>query len=262
MKKSTVLIVSFFLIVANAQHVFADQLVLWNKLGSEYEVTHSEIGSDGTITGNINYDNVQFGKGFSSDALANNYVEFSNLGLDGNKFTIEFWIKPTKDFIYSQTNVFSMVFCGFTSSGEYKYALDWAGGSYRRLVSELGPVRLTTYWNGVTFYKDEIYHIAYVADRTLNGYDRLSLFIDGEKQIDYPHADWGNQAGDFDTIWLLEHPYHDINGYFVIDNLKIYDYAKTDFSDRFDEDAGVPIPEPATVILMILTLPGFIRRKK
>ena len=27
------------------------EVVLWNKLGSEYEVTHSEIGPNGTIVG-------------------------------------------------------------------------------------------------------------------------------------------------------------------------------------------------------------------
>jgi len=31
-----------------------------------------------------------------------------------------------------------------------------------------------------------------------------------------------------------------------LDNLKIWDFAKTDFSDRFDESAGLPIPPQPT----------------
>ena len=80
-------------------------LILWNKLGSEYEVTHSEIGPNGTVIGAVDYLTAHDGNGFKPQPNPGyydnptNYVDFQNLQL-GQRGSIEFyywanWVRPT-----------------------------------------------------------------------------------------------------------------------------------------------------------------------
>ncbi len=51
--------------------------LLWNKLGSDYEVTHSEIGPNGTILGTAYaFEPAKFGNGYVRKDVGNNYVSF------------------------------------------------------------------------------------------------------------------------------------------------------------------------------------------
>ena len=73
--------------------------ILWNKLGSDAEVTGSEIGPDGIIVGDISYLPGMFDDGFKPDPrtgnpnIPDNYISFENLNL-GQEGTIEFWFQP------------------------------------------------------------------------------------------------------------------------------------------------------------------------
>ena len=71
--------------------------ILWNKLGSEDEVTHSEIGPNGDLVGAMNYLPAHDGNGFKPEQLnpgyydtPTNYVDFQNLQLS-QRGSIEFW---------------------------------------------------------------------------------------------------------------------------------------------------------------------------
>jgi hypothetical protein len=92
MKTSMVLIGLLLMLALSAQ----GSMVLWNTLGSDSEVTHSEVGPNGVIVGTVDYLPAQDGNGFKPQPISgdpnipNNFVDFQNLPL-GQRGSIEFW---------------------------------------------------------------------------------------------------------------------------------------------------------------------------
>ncbi len=227
--------------------------LLWNKLGSDAEVQNSEVGPDGTIVGDISYYPGMFDNGFKSDPrtgdhnLLDNYIAFDGLSL-GQQGTIEFWFQP--DWI-SGGNIRHIVVFGEVHPSPFLtlHYNDWqnklnlgawdAGGTLfvgRYIYPSSTPEWSTT----------EPFHVAIVWDGTAaDNADKLKLFLNGnERGTPLPDAgsptfeDWVDttyfhlgtrwEEGDWDR-----HHWEGSEG--VIDNIKIWDYAKTDFADRFVE---------------------------
>ena len=76
-------------------------LLLWNKLGSDYEVTHSEVGVPGEKVGTVYYEPGHDGNGFRSAArpvelrnLPVNFIVFRGLQLT-SKGELEIWYTPS-----------------------------------------------------------------------------------------------------------------------------------------------------------------------
>jgi hypothetical protein len=230
-------------------------LILWNKLGSIEEVTHSEVGPDGIIVGDISFFPVQHGDGFSPDPRAgdhnipDNYIEFQGLQL-GPQGSIEFWYRPTwSDF--SIGHVVDILYYGVAEDifnthitmhfnnlqNRFNNAAISQGSVANVAVQQFAPIpgwsttmpiHIAFTWNGCA---------PVVTDRLMvfvNGVALPNTFFFGDPMLD----DWlpgavlrlGSRllSGDWNR-----HNWEGLDG--EMDNLKVWNYPKTDFSDRFIE---------------------------
>lgn len=235
---------------ANVQESTSDGLVLWNKLGSDYEVTHSEVGENGTVVGTAYaYEAAKYGNGYVRKATGENYVEFPasvihNLSYKG---TIELWITPkVPNPVPYQYGFFALV--GQPVSGPTvpinrgNVYLYWGDGVTGRGL--YGGVRFDgslaqTPSEPTQFVATvgEPFHAAIVWD--IDGIDgtndKVRVYRNGV--VVGSTTDSWNPDGTLleDRFRLGQGP--DGQGYdkFISDNIQIWNYAKTDFSDRFTE---------------------------
>jgi hypothetical protein len=230
-------------------------IALWNRLGSDPEVTHSPIGPNGQIVGAVQYATGKFGDGFSPQPrtgdhnVPNNYVRVDELGL-GQQGCIEFWYQPTWN-NWSVGHVVELLYYGKLGSPGVGLGIqynDWQGllsfgaadgpghSMQKSVIPEFVPQWSTTH----------PFHLALTWDGTAATVaDRLRVFFDGAEvptqrwlSGDPRFANW--PAGM--SLWLAtriqpgdwnRHNWEGGEG--VIDNIKVWNYPKTDFSDRFTE---------------------------
>jgi hypothetical protein len=230
-------------------------LLLWNKLGSADEVTHSAEGPDGQVDGALDYLAGQFGNGFKSQErtgdknIPANYVKFENVKLQPQG-CLEFWYQPA----WSNASVGHIV-----DLIEYGTPGDISGLTFRlqyndwQNIMALGVFDEGQQSSGHCVFVPEQtpgwstsapFHVACVWDaNATNPNERAMVFVNGQKI--------GNSTADGSTnfVWsenkvLLissrtypgdwdRHNWEGGEG--VIDNIKIWNYPKTDFSDRFME---------------------------
>ena len=239
-------------------------VLLWNRLGSDVEVTNSEIGPDGTIVGDISYFPGKFGNGFKPDIrtgdrnIPDNYVRFDGLNL-GQEGTIEFWFQP--DWIGGWSHIRCILNYGKTGRAPIAFEYnDWQDklniGLWNEDVNDSNYVgRYIVPSSTPEWSTTEPFHIAIVWDGTaVDNADKIKLYLNGNERGTLvgagspTFADWSNDnylhlacrinEGDW-----ARHNWEGSDG--VIDNLKIWDFAKADFSDRFEE--GVPAGPMGTV---------------
>ena len=235
---------------------FYSSPVLWNKLDSQDCIENSEIGPDGFVYGSgISFLPGQFGNGFHSGSLNTgpNFGLWEEINPDYNlKGTIEFWWKPARD--YDETGSPDQLFV----SGVYEqpwvlpFQLMYR---WRESEPEMGGFEFSVYGGTtnfayrtgkvVPFAADELVHVAFVWDMErlpeddevnygvyVNGtyYGLTNIYSPDEPvtelllkpdgayfSMGYYTGDWNNQNQG------------------VIDNVKIFNFAKTDFSGRFVE---------------------------
>lgn len=189
-------------------------LILWNKLGSAQRVLGSEVGPDGSIFGHI--------------------IAFAGLQL-GSQGSVEFWFQPDwrdssveqlieilrygvpEDATNEHLSVVFDVRRGRLNSAVWDPSMT-ASASVQARVDDIDE------WTTI-----EAKHFAI----TWNGCapeqtERLMLFINGVALPDIellgdPRLDHWRPGAE---LWLLDG---------VMDSIKIWSYAKTDFSDRFSE---------------------------
>ena len=231
---------------------FGQGVVLWNKLGSDYEITHSEIGPNGVIQQGgpaILYDTVQFGEGINvlgtGDAPSPTAVTFnpSTVGnFNGNKGTLSYWVKPYHDSNYNGIARWAN-WANIRGFGPHIY---WLGRDRAIRFGICAKPFDCTYGRGVinvpnsafSFRSGEIFHVALAWDRDgIDGTsDTLRAYINGE--LHGAEAEMWEPDLLVSTIIIGRSDYEQMA---AIDNLVIWDYAKTDFSDRFNENPiGVP----------------------
>jgi hypothetical protein len=220
-------------------------VVLWNKLGSDAEVTHSEVGLPGSFVGSsYAFELGKFGNGYVRKAKWN-WLEFPgsilfNLAQRG---TVAMWIVPKvsqpQPYNYG---VFGLL--GHPYSGQPQSMVIYWGdgvtgqGTFGGIITS---VDLYTSIESQQFIAQigVPFHVALAWD--ING-------IDGSIDTIRVYRDGGligTTSGHWDTAKVPAAGFilgtgaeSDENSYdkFVTDNLVVYDYAKTDFSDRFNEN--------------------------
>jgi len=221
-------------------------LVLWNKLGSESEVENSEIGENGAIVGTeYAFEPAKYGNGYVRKAIGSNYITFPQTILQNMKSrgTIELWINPkvTNPVAFSY-GVFPLL--GNTFGTNSHVYIAWGDGEtgvgiYGSVNFDgVGHTTAPPYESQYVATIGVPFHIAICWD--VDGIDETSntvrVFRNGEL-INTSDETWdaNDTTHNYDGFTLGMGP--DIGGYdkYIVDNIKVWDYAKTDFSDRDQE---------------------------
>ena len=218
----------------------------------------------------------KFGNGLWIDRDANDYdsmvggnffgTSLQDMALTPERGAIEFWFTfkydaSTEDHAYFFQNATQLtgdftdsinsnvwiaaIWSGWSSNEKnFEFMMDNVSDSQPGAFIET-PSFSAAPGGSLEFVDGTTYHMAYVWDS--NGIDSTSdtmrIYVDGEKVAS------GNQAlptGSFDPYLYLgtvPNPFPDRTGFYdsvvgVTDNLKIWNYGKSDFSDRFVEGIG------------------------
>ena len=227
-------------------------LMLWNRLGSEGDVKNSRVGPGGKLTGG-RFVEGRFGQGIELSMQEQFGVTFPSDIVSPPAGCIEFWAKlvnfpanirqpggawPSLIAACDDTGTaagFLMHFCANDggSSGGLCFQGAGSGGTGRfGSWSYANSLRSNT--------ADEWHHYALVwAVEGLPGVDngrrKAAVFVDGKLNTGF----WNGEGSSLTLpktarLGLLAH--QGTEGCSVVyDNLKVWNYAKTDFSDRTEE---------------------------
>jgi len=220
---------------AQAAYVSSDTipatLLLWSKMGAAGEITSPEVGEAGAITGG-SYAACKFDNGFQVDANSE-YIKFDNSDLLITKGCIEFWYKPFYDVDYASLahivaikNAPTELHCRFDpNSNKLDFYIAGSGGTSR------------SDWT-IDWSVNDLVHIACVYDKDagFDGAKTTALYVNGVEKASgttaFATLNWG--TADLNVGNRSDND-RQANG--IIDNIKIWDYAKIDFSDRNIEDS-------------------------
>jgi hypothetical protein len=208
-------------------------------------------------TGNPAYVPAVFGNGLtlgpggyiSQNRVHNVVWSTVNSFLNADRGTIEAWFKQDTNPVAFANGVYR-VFDGAYGLGS-GIGL-WSDAANNALNFDVGfggtDVGVQT---NVSAMNGTWIHLAGVWDRTgINGsLDKLRLYVNGNVVAATTTAGWGNTVGQFADIAGGND--QNIAGKFAVDNLKVFNTALTDFSDRFDESA---LPEPTGLTLLGTTM--------
>jgi hypothetical protein len=245
-------------------------IVLWNKLGSASEVLGSAYGPNlgfyntpggFDVVGNPNYVPGVFGNGLSIGPGGYNIVDREHTvvwsGVDQylspEQGTISVWYKQNSDPIGFDHGVYRLFDGGYgLGSGiglQSLAAFPVAGPPLLYFGMSFGGTDTEVAYN-ISPFNGTWIHVAGVWDRNGidNTADRIRLYINGNVVASTISAGWGTAVGQFADIAGGND--QNIAGQFAIDNLKVYNVAVTDFSDRFVES----IPEPASGCLALVAM--------
>jgi prepilin-type N-terminal cleavage/methylation domain-containing protein len=208
-------------------------LTFWSKLDSVADVLVPQLGPAGSFEYAPSWRSVKWSYGFWSPGGSSARLIFPTSGvLNGECGTIEFWMRPS----------FSALWPGLDRD---KYLVDTeSGGVTIQFFFDKSSRKLKLRVNGLgvewapTWAPDEITHVALVWDCTgkrIGGGRTVALYVDGElcestactstwsAAAFGPHFCFGKATGGEAEA--------------AFDNLRIYDYCKTDLRDRYREQA-------------------------
>jgi len=239
-------------------------LVLWNKLGSDQEVTHSMVGENGTIIGtSYAYEPGKFNNGYVRKAkFPENHIQFPASVLHNLKYrgTIELWVDPkVPSPVAFQYGFFGLV-------GNAAADVTYRGNVYLCWGDEVtgrglfGGVKFDTQVAETPFEPTQFvatvgvpFHAAICWD--INGIDgtsdKVRVYRDGVV-VGSTTTSWNPNGTTLeDKFWIGESP--DAQGFdkYISDNIKVWNYAKIDFSDRNQES---PDNTPPTILSMFPAL--------
>jgi hypothetical protein len=245
-------------ILAGPSSTPTERLVFWNRLGTDSEIENSSVGPGGVKqTGSF----VQgvFGGALEVSAQNMSGAIFSPDIVPQNAGCIEFWAKASVNATVLPPDACIQLLKFENADGSHAYPLlhfdpnDGTGnGGLCARVGNFGSTG-TGSWGNWTYQNAlkggdiaEWHHYALVwSVDIIPGHTdparHLLVFVDGvlntgcwitavanPSPVSYP------ENGRFAFPYLMNNAASSL----TIDNLKIWNYAKTDFSDRFDEDAG------------------------
>lgn len=230
-----------------------DNLVLWNKLGSDEEVLHSEVGENGTVVGTAYaYEPAVFDNGYVRKAINANYLAFPATVVDGlrQRGAIEMWIVPKvpnpAPYAYGVFGLtgtpYGWGWGALPQHHSYNLGLHWGDGvTGRGLTGMVGfdaqfvntPIEAAQFVAvpGVPFHAALVWDIDGIEETN----DTVRVYRDGT-MVGSSAALWNPAGANLYDIVLGFSP--DSGGYdkFITDNLLVWNVAKTDFSGRFQED--------------------------
>ncbi|MBT7064673.1 MAG: LamG domain-containing protein [Verrucomicrobia bacterium] len=239
----------------------ADGLVLWNKLGSASEILNSAYGPDlefysggdvFSVSATPSYVPGVFGNALtigsgayrSTDRVRNVVVNDLDQILDPSQGTIEVWVHQVADPVGYSHNP-HRIFDGSFGLGSGMALQTYEDKGLRFHLNFGGTTALLT--NDISSLNGTWVHVAGVwdVDGIKGSNDKIRLYVNGQMVASGTSAEWGSTVGSRADIASGNDG--NIAGKFYVDNLKLFDYARTDFSNRMQEDDGLAPPESGLI---------------
>jgi hypothetical protein len=211
--------------------------ILFNRFESAASVGNNVIGANFTKQGVPTYAACKFGNGIyiNQNGEAADFASFQ----PGKTGCVECWIKPD----WASTDGTNHIICDSVLGGTPRFLFYW-NATWKNFAFGYdwnnpagGYVRATT-WPGHN--AGDLIHIAAVWDENgiEGGANLLRIYMNNTlhgsgNTANFPALQIGIRVGNQSAASIIV-PFDG-----VIDNMKFYDYAKVDFSDRHDERGGM-----------------------
>ena len=248
---------------------YTKRLLSWSRMGQASDITSPEIGPVGSIPGSVSYVTGQHGNGVQSAANAITFPVTNDL-MNYARGRLDVWIKITgvssatigsndMQFFYINDAGSGGMFCriGYgTNSGRGGAGLFFDWGDDFEVSTHQYSIGASITYNEILFNKPDDWHLYSVLwdeDNVPGTSRKVAMRLDGIP-IDNYYVDISTETfidwispGNVSPLY-----YNSVGGTTVsFDNLMIYNYAKTDFSDRLLEEpidlSLIPVlPELAT----------------
>jgi hypothetical protein len=223
-------------------------LTLWNTLGSAEEITHSQVGPNGTVSGG-SFVPGRFGNAYAADHTQHMQAVFSREVITTGSGAIELWAKLLSnppELAWGSNPAFVQADDGFRSWVLQLNGNDGTGagglcGMVSRFEAGTGLFGFWTYEQVLgAGAVSEWHHYALVWSQAGipgvgDGTRKVAVFLDGVLNsahwTDNPPASFGPLTSG--SLGLIN--YQGNTGSAAVDNIKVWNYAKTDFAGRFIE---------------------------
>ena len=214
----------------------SDKLVLWNKLGSTQEVENSEVGPNGTITQSVGsggtYAECKFGNGYLQSSYNTTDKVTFPFTYHG-KGCLEMWVRPNWA---SASGVPGTVRLFQIRSSYSNFEWIFEGSSVYSLGFRNSGGGSSSLRHALHFEKNELFHYALVWDyEGINGTDdHIRAYKNGVRlPVTFGYETTGVSSELNKTSLYIGNSQSLARGFQgVIGNVKLWKYAKTDFSDR------------------------------
>jgi hypothetical protein len=223
-------------------------LMLWNTLGSAEEITHSLVGPNGAVSGG-SFVPGRFGNAYAADHTQHMLAVFSREVITTSSGAIELWAKLLSnppDLAWGSNPAFIQADDGFRSWVLQLNGNDGTGAG--GLCGMVSRFEAGTGLYGTWSYEQVLgagavadwHHYALVWNQAGipgvgDGSRKVAVFLDGVLNsahwTDNPPASFGPLTSG--SLGLIN--YQGNTGSAAVDNIKVWNYAKTDFSGRFIE---------------------------
>ena len=203
---------------------------LWSKLESDNDVTSPQIGSAGTVVGSPTYEAVKFGNGILVNADGEGCY-FPNSMIPHSKGALEFWLKLDWEMVNGASPADTQIFFDVGEEAGNRLTLYADASSLNLRVVPGGYIANDTTTDKAA---NAVFHIGVTWDNTgsdIGSSKTLRITVDDVETASVTDT-W--TAGSFTNnlylgVYAADQTLH-LDG--RIDNIKIYDHCKLDFSDR------------------------------
>ncbi|MBN2215532.1 MAG: T9SS type A sorting domain-containing protein [Bacteroidales bacterium] len=208
---------------------------LWNTLRSVSETENSIIGPAGTIAGSVSFDSiVRYGNGITPNTgYAGSGVDFPTTSVNSDSGSIEMWAR-----FYDVPTAFSHGVYGLVNANHWSHnvlSFTWYNPDLLQFLISFNGTGITAQTYG---FAPELYspvHLACVWNKNgINGSgDFMRIYVnDTVVASNSAENTWGsdNSSGDFRVATTWDNNFS--TNRYSVENIKVWDYAKTDFLSR------------------------------
>lgn len=217
---------------------------LWSRLESHADVGTPQIGTGGGVVGAPDYVPCKFDNGIRChDDPEGCYFPTANNNINIDKGTIEFWVKL--NFAMNEAIQHRYMFDFFKHwtawdnsdpQGGIYLLYGYIARNFTLVVISEGITKINLYEFSMNWSVGDIKHFAVTWDRQGNdiGNSKTLMFKVDDVEVVSSTVTWNTDVVN-PNLFVGCSRYHALPGNSIIDNLKTYDFCKTDFSDRNDE---------------------------
>jgi hypothetical protein len=222
-------------------------LMLWNTLDSETDIANSIIGPGGNVVGTVAFDPCKFDMGVKSLSL-NDYVVFNDNAAifpNPNQWTIEFWVKTEFDVVNgaASDNAYHLMLANINQQSGTFTGINFYFDMYRNPH----PLRFDLYdgrtvQEGVvvtdnvsSWAAGDLVHLAVVADNSasFDGNKTAAIYVNGVQTASSTEPFSISSFIEPLVFGVYLYQSREYLGDCYMDNIRIWNCAKTDFKDRF-----------------------------